>query len=420
MGESTSQADRAILRDLAGRVRDIASSEAMQALRTRWRSHNALGQAGRPMVLASPEGAWGELVTDRDLRCQDPFCRHQEWHLRARLYQHEQIADDTPIEATWDIPWKVKIGDYGLNIPFVQGDHRGSYVWDPPIKDLDRDLGRLKPRTFAVDRAATVLERDRCQELFGDLLNVRIHGSPWWTVGLTWDAALLVGLEQLMWAMCDQPEALHRLMAFLRDDTMRFIRWCEKEGLLSGNDGPGDYVGSGGFGAIEGIRHGDDQAPAALSQRWGFAESQETVGISPAMFEEFVLPYQLPLLESFALNCYGCCEGLERRIDLVLRHVPRLRRISVAPMADQAAMAAALGGKYIFSRKPNPAHVCVGFNEPAIRDDIRCTLSCAGDQPLELILKDTHTVENRPERIGNWVRIARQEIGRHYGHGGAT
>ena len=43
--------------------------------------------------------------------------------------------------------------------------------------------------------------------------------------------------------------------------------------------------------------------------------------ISPAMFEEFVLPYQVPLLEKTALNCYGCCEGLEHRLEQLLRRL---------------------------------------------------------------------------------------------------
>ena len=31
---------------------------------------------------------------------------------------------------------------------------------------------------------------------------------------------------------------------------------------------------------------------------------------------------------------------------------------------------------------------------------------------LEIILKDTHTCENRPERFTRWLEIARQEIDR--------
>ena len=74
-------------------------------------------------------------------------------------------------------------------------------------------------------------------------------------------------------------------------------------------------------------------------------------------------------------------------------------------------MAAKLAGKYIFYRKPNPAHVCVGFNEPALRGDIHRTLRAAAGQPLALVLKDTHTVEHDLTRLPRWAKIVREEIG---------
>ncbi|MCX7915427.1 MAG: hypothetical protein N3A53_03880 [Verrucomicrobiae bacterium] len=245
-------------------------------------------------------------------------------------------------------------------------------------------------------------------EIFGDILPARIRSMLFWTVGLTWEAAKLVGLGDLMFLICDQHEQALWLMAFLRDEHLHFLQGCEHEGLLTPNS-EAEHAGSQGVGCTDELKPESDVGNL-LRQRWGFAESQETVGISPAMFEEFVLPYQVPLLEKFGLNCYGCCEGLKHRIRAVLRHVPRLRRISVAPSANQEVLAEALAGRYIYSRKPYPAHVCVHFNERAIREDLRHTLTVARGQPLEIILKDTHTVEGQPRRIARWVEIAREEV----------
>ena len=429
--------DRRLLRDLAHRVREIAEEPVMEQRRQRWRRHNAL-QSDGPMVLCFPEGAWGEILPDSALQCQDPTWRGWERGLRSRIYWWEQINDDNTVEPWFDLGWKITVGDFGVDIPYHYGENRGSYVWDAPIKDLDRDLDRLHLRSPSVDRAGTAREADQAGELLGDILPVRIHSTPWWTVGLTWEAIKLVGLQNLMLCMYDQPKGLHRLMAFLRDDMMNYLTWCEREGLLSPNTGPADYVGSGGVGYTDELqkRSLEGEAPAepipssaarrearpptasqsaravTLREMWGFAESQETVGVSEKMFAEFILPYQLPLLEKFGLNCYGCCEPVDLRADAILGHVPRLRRVSVAPLANQEKVARRLGRNYIFSRKPNPAHVCVGFNETAIRDDLRETLRVAGDLQLELIMKDTHTVEHQPDRLGRWVRIAREEIAR--------
>ena len=84
-------------------------------------------------------------------------------------------------------------------------------------------------------------------EIFGNLLPARSRGSFWWTMGLTWEAIKLIGLENLMLFMYDQPENLHRLMAWLRDEHLHYITWFEENGLLSLNNGNAG-IASGGIG----------------------------------------------------------------------------------------------------------------------------------------------------------------------------
>ena len=400
--------DREILRNLAVRVRELAEQPVMAERRQLWARHNAL-QPTRPLIQVSPEGAWSEVLPESQLQCVDKQLRGWEWGLRSRIYQAEIIQDDSIIEPCFDLSWHIQIGTYGVDVPYTHGDNRGSYVWEAPLKDLTRDLDRLHYRQLSVDRAATERDLAHGQEIFGDLLQVRLRGQPWWTVGLTWEAVKLIGLEQLMLEMYDHPTELHRLMAFLRDEMLHFIGWFEREGLLTPNNA-GNGCGSGGL-AVS-----DELHPSAtgtqLRDYWGFTESQETVGVSPPMFDEFILPYQVPVLEKFGLNYYGCCECLEHRLDRVRNRVPRLRRVSVAPKADQHAIAEQLAGRYVFCRKADPVPVCVDFNEAGIRADLRRTLHAAKGQPLEVILKDTHTVQSEPRRLSRWVEIAREEVAR--------
>ena len=44
--------------------------------------------------------------------------------------------------------------------------------------------------------------------------------------------------------------------------------------------------------------------------------------ISPAQHEEFVLNYQLRLLERCGLNSYGCCESYDHKFDMLKNRVP--------------------------------------------------------------------------------------------------
>jgi hypothetical protein len=322
------------------------------------------------------------------------------------------LKDDQPVPRTFDIRWEVSVGDYGVPVTEHRSEERGSFVYEHPLQNLPDDLARLHHRPLSVDREETHRRAELANEIFGDIYPARIHGSYWWTLGLTWEAIKLIGLETLMLAPYDQPESLHALLAWLRDEHIAFVRWFEEEGLLSDQNG-NDYVGSGGLGFTTELptRDGPLDQDVRLMDRWGFAEAQETVGMSPAMFEEFILPYQVPLLELFGLNCYGCCEPVNERFDAILT-IPRLRRVSISPWADQEASAERLGRSYVYSRKPNPAPVCVGFDEEAIRREFRDTLSVAGDLPLEIIMKDTHTVEGESWRLPRWVEIGREEIAR--------
>jgi len=381
----------------------------MAALADRWRRHNALERVG-PMVVVWPEGSWVEVLPEESLLCSDPLARAWETELRRRLIHAEFLKDDTPVTSVFRVGWVWSDTGYGVEVPHQQGEHRGSYVWTPPFDSFDGIPEKLSMRRVRVDEDATRRQAAMAEEVFDGLLAVEIGGSFWWTMGLTWRAIDLVGLEGLMLGMVDDPDGVHRLMAWLRDEHAQFLDQLEQGGWLTPNTAD-HAIASGGYGFTDEIPAPEPGRAATCANLWGFAESQETVGVSPSMFAEFVLPYQRPLLERFALNCYGCCEPVDGRWESV-RNLPRLRRVSVSPWCDQRFMAEALGDRYVFSRKPNPSLVCVGFEEEAIRRDLRETLEAAKDCVLEIILKDTHTVQGDASRLSRWVEIAREEIAR--------
>lgn len=406
-----SSKDAAVLRRLAGRCREIAGSEANQRQKQRWTDLNDLKHSGPPLLLTSPEGAWREITATFPVECEDKLARGWESGLRCTIYQHDVIRDDAAHEPVFTVGRGVKVGDYG--IPFKQSrsdETLGAYHDEPVLTNLDSDLEKLHFRTIEVDRAGAQERFDLASQTFGDLLEVRYQPTHWWTCGLTWEAIKLWGLENLMVSMYDDPAGLHRLMKFLSDSMGNFITVAEREGLIGYNANGG--VGSGGLGFTTALPSRDRPVPGpvGLKHLWGFAESQETVGVSPDMFGEFIYPYQKPLLAKFGLNYYGCCEASEGRWKYISQ-TPNLRAISVAPWSDQAACAELFGRHYVYCRKPNPSPVCVGFNEEEIRKEFRETQRYAGGLNTAMILKDTHTVENDPSRFARWVEIGRRELG---------
>jgi hypothetical protein len=411
-----SQQDADILRRLAERKARIAQDPVNQERKRLWYQLDE-GVPDRPLILAE-----GLAVSDKahpiltqPPQCEDENARSLERRLRTEIGQFETLRDDHVVEPWICCGWSVQSGDYGVEIVRHKGDndgHMGSQSWDPPILDLDRDFAKLQPRSFSVDREATLAKKEALEAVFGGILPVIVRGGFWWTFGMTWRAIELVGLENLMLYMMDNPEGVHRLMAFLRDDHLAFARWLEKEGLLTLNNG-NDYIGSGSIGYTRQLPQAGlpEGSPARMKDLWLLLESQETVGVGPAQFEEFIFPYQRDLAAEFGRVYYGCCEPVHNRWPIVKR-IPNLARVSVSPWCDQEFMARELGRDYVFSRKSSPTLISTGnFDEAAIRADLRKTLEAARGCRLEIIMKDVHTLNEEPGRLARWVELARAEIG---------
>jgi hypothetical protein len=403
---TASGTERTVLRDLAARVAE-AAADPIQVERAQLIKRLNHLQPIRPVVLAFPEGGWPDLVPEASLQCHDELLRQWESHLRGMVFRHEMIRDDYPITADFAVLPVVHTGDFGLHETRQKSEAHGSYTWDAPVKSPE-DLAKLHVQSVEVDHAETARRMDRANDLFGDILRVRRHGMLWWTAGLTQEFVFLRGLEQMMYDMYDHPQFVHDLMALLRDNMMHRIDTLEAEGVLWLNNGPNDYVGSGGLGYTDELPAKDFDGTVRPRDMWVLSESQETVGVGPDQFEEFILPYQKPLMERFGLVCYGCCEPVDKRLDLLLREVPNLRRVSISPWCDREVAAEKLGDRHVFSWKPNPSHICSPTPawkeaEHAIAETLRMARGCC----IEMIMKDTHTFSGDPTRIGRWVQMAR-------------
>jgi hypothetical protein len=143
---------------------------------------------------------------------------------------------------------------------------------------------------------------------------------------------------------------------------------------------------------------------------WCYMAAQEFTAVSPAMHEEFLLRYQLPILKAFGLVAYGCCEDLTHKIAM-LRQIPNLRRIAVSPFADAAKCAAQIGRDYVLSYRPSPADmVGYGFDRARIRGLLKRDLKACKDCHVDITLKDVETVEGDPERVRHWIALTREVI----------
>lgn len=402
-----------ILRDLAKRVLDIANDPVNIERRELWYKHNSLEKT-RPLVLIESGLALNDLVPGSVIKCQEGWAKGLEGGFLRTIYHFENIDDDNVVEPYMSCGWHVGTSNYGVEAKMEWGNsgtELSSYRWESPIKDLQKDFDKLHPRTFSVNRDATYEWKSHLEEVFDGIMPVRIRGGFWWTVGMTWPAISLIGLQNMMLYMYDDPEGLHRLMAFLRDDHIAYAEWLEKEDLLTLNN-ENDYIGSGSRGHCKELPQPDwkEGDPVRLKDLWVLSESQETVGVGPDLFEEFIFPYQLAVVEKFGLCYYGCCEPVHSRWN-VLKKFPNLRSLSISPWCDEEFMARELGRNYVYSRKPNPSYISTRlFDDEVIKADIRKTLTTAKDCNVEIVMKDVHTLSSEPLRMARWVKLTREVI----------
>ena len=404
---TTTNGDVAILRDLAQRYAEACSRDVYDERRELWRKHNSLVKT-RPLIYARWLAAWPE-AQEAQLQCEDPFFRGHETFLRQMLFQ-DTIGDDYIIEpwiaqrASFVGPaegaWGVKVG----RIPSPEPG--GAWKYDPPLK-APEDLARLVEPHHVIDEEATERDASRLQDAVGDVIEVIVDRSPVQQAcrpDLSTDLAYLRGLGQVMWDMADDPAWLHELLTFMRDGILAIHDEADAAGhwtLANHQNQAMSYA----------QELPDPQAnggPVKRDQLWAFSAAQEFALVSPAMHDEFMLRYQAPITEHFGLVAYGCCEDLTHKIDM-LRQLPNLRRIAIAPVADVAKCAEQIQDEYVFSWRPNPAEmVCCGFDPGHVRKVVREAMEASQGCHVDITLKDVQTVEHDTGRIVEWTKIVRE------------
>jgi len=407
----SSKHDVTVLRELAKRVAEIAAKDVQDERRDLWRRHNSL-QWTRPLIYVRWFACLQEVLPDEKLQCADPLFRQHERSLREAIYQ-DRLGDDFIIE-----PW-IAVGAvyrnltgesrWGPPIRWIPSpEKRGARMFDPPLK-TEADLAKLVAPHHEIDEAATAERLNRVRDAVGDLLTVVGDRGPYhrhWIADLSTDLAGLRGLEQMMWDMVDRPEWLHRLLALLRDGILTAHAEAEAAGdwrLCNHQNQSMPY-------ALELPDPAADGGPVGRDRLWVFLASQETTLVSPAMFDEFMFQYQLPILSKFGLAAYGCCEDLTRKID-VLRQAPNLRRIAVTPWADVRACAEQIGTDYVLSWRPSPAEmICRSFDPDRVRRLTREGLEAARGCHVDVCLKDIETIDGKFENLIEWTRIVREII----------
>ena len=153
--------------------------------------------------------------------------------------------------------------------------------------------------------------------------------------------------------------------------------------------------------------------PLTTRDVWGFMDSQETVGLSPEMYEEFIFPCYQKISSQYGLLSYGCCEPVSPIWDNCISKLENLRKVSISPWCDEELMGERLRDrKVIFHRKPSPNYLGVGavMDEEAFREHLRKTFRAARGCKLEITQRDVYTINHDISKARRYVDIIKEEI----------
>lgn len=390
----TTPSDRSRLRAVVGEYAEIVTSPDMAARRERWRLTNRLLERTVPFHIED-NGSFFADLTPAPL-CEGEFERGLEAHFLRCITNYRLIPDDRVFAASFWVHWA--IGRTAVcpelrvrHVPDSTGRDLG-YETNHPLADLAAGLSKLQQTEFSVDREGTWRRAEQAEQLFGDLLPVEIVGHNALAAGtsLAGTAVHLMGMDKFYVNMLDQPENVHAFFTFLAEDGGRYLTWLEEEGLITPNSrevdcGSGSCVWSDELPRRE-IAEGEK---VLASDIWGFIEAQEAVGISPAMYAEFIHPYQRAIGDRYGLINYGCCEPTHHFWP-TLKQFHNLRKLTVSPWCDVQSISDSVGKQVVLSRKPHPMKLCGPTFDPVdFEATIRETLEITQDNFVELIFRDT-------------------------------
>lgn len=404
---SAPDGETALIRELAGRVVELARQPRMAAVKARWRDVLALRKPDRPPVWCNPVGCWSELLPETTLVCTAPRCRELEVYFKKLLIKHE-IGDDTPmnedyrINAVFDI---TPANRWGVDIQREALGADGTAWHYLPALVTEADFDRLVVPRYRVNRFATSALVAEISEILGSVMPVSVSPITGYYSGATLcqPAAELRGMEQLMMDMIDAPRMVHRLMeVMLQGEMAKLDAIVEAGGILPNNDGP-MFLSS----PLREDRIGDYN----LLDCWIHGNSQEFDLISPDMFDEFLLEYQKKIFARFGAACYGCCENLTHKLDRILT-IPNLRLLACSGWTDLPTLVERVGDRCCIMWRHKASEVVC----PDDLNDFKPKLFAQAEElsgcVYQVVLRELQTLMGHPRRLEEWTRLSTAAVER--------
>lgn len=395
------------IRDLAKKQLEMSQQDIMKKRAALWTEHNNL-QGVRPMINF-------EMWTVADdgfnysCKCTSEAARDIEYQIGAAMQGELMVGDDKVVSGDFVCRYHSRMLPFDMEVQRTKTDGLGIHI-EEQIHDL-YSVEKLQPSSMSFDIEASLRWKAYVEDVIGDILPVRM-GMGSLNASITNEVVHRMGMENMFIAMYDTPDEFHTMMDRLTDDYVKYFKQLEARQMLVANNG-NDQLCQGSFGFTTDL----PSYASTTKDCWGYLDSQETVNISPEMFEEFFAPYYKKVANLFGLVSYGCCEPVHPFWDNSISKIDNIRKVSISPWCDEEFMGERLrNSNTIYLRKPSPNFVGVGkeLDEDAFRKHIQKTLKAAQGCKLEIAFRDTYNLSGNVGKPRRAVEITREEIEKHW------
>ena len=403
---SISPKDRQILRDLARRQLELANSPRNLQNYADWMANGASKtQATRPLIRIETNTFEHELMPAM-MQCEGAEARRIEHQMLRPMINFTMFHDDTLVADYFEVADHYQFTPFGLPVKTQQTGGLGHH-FIPYLHDLEEDDHLLGKSPFAVREDWAQQRVQEAEEVFGDILPVRRISNAAYCTPMQ-DIVHIMNMDDMYIAMIDDEERFDAMLGRLVDDYIAFFQAQEASGTLH-TAARMQHLCQGTYCFTNELT--DSEPNAKLKDMWLFMDSQETAGVSPAMYRDLVFPHYKRVMDHFGLISYGCCEATHPIWDDCLSKLPHLRKVSISPWCDEEIMGEKLQGTGVtFLRKP-PATI-LGMNTPTLDEEetlacFRKTGKAAKGCKIEIIQRDVYTVGSSPEKVRRFVELAR-------------
>lgn len=403
--------DRNILRELAKKQQGLSETPNMVNLEKEWVLHNGC-KTSRPMVTIEWQTFYQDIIPPL-LHCVGSAAREIESALYGNFVAHELFGDDSIVKNHFPVGYHTYFKPFDIDVKVehtnTDGESLGHHFVDV-INDLHDDFHLLKKSTFGVDLESTMQRKNSLEQIFGDILPIKLVGSGLYSVP-TQAIVHIMSMETMLFSMYDYPDEFHKMMQMLASDYVAYFRFLEEKRLILPTTAS-EGVGQGTYAYTDELPSYDVLSTRSFCSKdvWGFMDSQETTGISPEMFHEFIYPYYKQVSNEYGMLSYGCCEAVDPIWEKSISTLKNLRKVSISPWCNEEYMGEQLQGtNIVYHRKPSPNFLGVtkDLDETAFTEHVKKTMNAAKNCTIEFTQRDVYTISGNIDKVRKYVSIIR-------------